>query len=223
MTGKTLQPTLRPMMNVHLSIYPTMRAGRVWQTSLDRLKTNTYILGPRYEWRSIHEHFVGFHLVHDTTGKGLCVIFPTVEASHMTIGALCRIKGRMNVAPNWRINADVDAGDLQVDIRSVPQHTSHHNLRCYATYKNILEIYPNLCVALHLPLTLPVTVASGERRYTSGQPWHKRDCLHLLVSPLSMRSENLWIWSQSWQSLLKPRCARSDLNFLTYLHQPCTK
>lgn len=35
----------------------------------------------------------------------------------------------------------------------------------YICQDNILDIYPNMSIALRLPLTLPVTVASGDRSF----------------------------------------------------------
>uniref|UniRef100_A0A3P8THJ7 TTF-type domain-containing protein n=1 Tax=Amphiprion percula TaxID=161767 RepID=A0A3P8THJ7_AMPPE len=63
---------------------------------------------------------------------------------------------------------DVDAEDLKLEVkgaaRSFPTHISSPSEMLDYIYKeSILDIYPNLSIALRLLLTLPVTVASGER------------------------------------------------------------
>ena len=47
-------------------------------------------------------------------------------------------------------------------------HRSHPHWKFLTTYKeNLLDLYPNLSIALGLLLTLPVTVASGERSFST--------------------------------------------------------
>lgn len=67
---------------------------------------------------------------------------------------------------------DVDAGDLKMEItgavRSFPPHISSPlEVLSYIYKENILDLYPNLSIALRLLLTLPVTVASGERSFST--------------------------------------------------------
>nr|XP_055031053.1 zinc finger MYM-type protein 1-like [Misgurnus anguillicaudatus] len=67
---------------------------------------------------------------------------------------------------------DIDAQDLQLEVkgavRSFPTHISSPLEMLDHIYKeNILDIYPNLSIALRLLLTLPVTVASSERSFSS--------------------------------------------------------
>lgn len=67
---------------------------------------------------------------------------------------------------------DVDAGDLKMEItgavRSFPPHISSPLEVLNYIYKdNLLDLYPNLSIAMQLLLTLPVTVASGERSFST--------------------------------------------------------
>ncbi|XP_070411111.1 52 kDa repressor of the inhibitor of the protein kinase-like [Nothobranchius furzeri] len=67
---------------------------------------------------------------------------------------------------------DVDAEDLKLEIQSAvrayPKHVSSPwEALAYIYNENILDIYPNLSIALRLLLTLPVTVASGERSFSA--------------------------------------------------------
>lgn len=62
---------------------------------------------------------------------------------------------------------DVDAEDLKLEVkgavRSFPTHISSLSEMLDYIYKeSILDIYPNLSIALRLLLTLPVTAASGD-------------------------------------------------------------
>uniref|UniRef100_A0A3Q1DI04 TTF-type domain-containing protein n=1 Tax=Amphiprion ocellaris TaxID=80972 RepID=A0A3Q1DI04_AMPOC len=66
---------------------------------------------------------------------------------------------------------DVDAEDLKLEVkgaaRSFPAHISSPSEMLDYIYKESgLDIYPNLSIALRLLLTLPVTVASGERSFS---------------------------------------------------------
>lgn len=67
---------------------------------------------------------------------------------------------------------DVDAGDLTMEItgavRSFPPHISSPlEVLSYIYKENLLDLYPNLSIALQLLLTLPVTIASGERSFST--------------------------------------------------------
>lgn len=67
---------------------------------------------------------------------------------------------------------DVDAQDLKMEIigpvRSLLPHiSSPFRMLDYIYKENVLDIYPNLSIALRLLLTLPVTVASGERSFSA--------------------------------------------------------
>ena len=68
--------------------------------------------------------------------------------------------------------ADVDAEDLKMElegaVRSFPPHvTSPLQMLDYIYKENVLDIYPNVSIALRHLLTLPVTVASGERSFST--------------------------------------------------------
>lgn len=71
---------------------------------------------------------------------------------------------------------DVDAEDLKQEIihavKVFPPHTHTHvsspfQMLDYVYRENILDTYPNLSIALRLLLSLPVTVASGGRSFSS--------------------------------------------------------
>uniref|UniRef100_A0A8C6WU32 TTF-type domain-containing protein n=1 Tax=Neogobius melanostomus TaxID=47308 RepID=A0A8C6WU32_9GOBI len=67
---------------------------------------------------------------------------------------------------------DVDAEDLNMEItravRAFPTTISSPFEMLNHIYKeNVLDVYPNLSIALRLLLTLPVTVASGERSFSA--------------------------------------------------------
>lgn len=67
---------------------------------------------------------------------------------------------------------DIDAEDLKLEVkgavRSFPPHVSSpFEMLDYIYKENLLDIYPNLSIAFRLLLTLPVTVASGERSFSS--------------------------------------------------------
>lgn len=66
---------------------------------------------------------------------------------------------------------DVDAEDLKLEVkgavRSFPTNISTPSEMLNHIYKeNILDLYPNMSIALKLMLTLPVTVASSERSFS---------------------------------------------------------
>ncbi|KAK7933326.1 hypothetical protein WMY93_004222 [Mugilogobius chulae] len=67
---------------------------------------------------------------------------------------------------------DIEAHDLQMEIhgalKTFPPHLlSPFDMLNHIYKQNILDLYPNLSIALRLLLTLPVTVASGERSFSS--------------------------------------------------------
>lgn len=67
---------------------------------------------------------------------------------------------------------DVDAGDLKMEITGAvrsfpPQISSPLEILNYIYKENLLDLYPNLSIALRLLLTLPVTAASGERSFST--------------------------------------------------------
>ncbi len=69
-----------------------------------------------------------------------------------------------------RLEQKLDDLKLEVKgaVRSFPMHiTSPIEMLDYIYKENILDIYPNLSIALRLLLTLPVTVASSERSFSS--------------------------------------------------------
>ncbi|MBN3271064.1 ZMYM5 protein, partial [Polyodon spathula] len=67
---------------------------------------------------------------------------------------------------------DIDSQDLVLEVRAAvivfPGHiSSSAEMLDYIYKENLLELYGNLSIALQLLLTLPVTVASGERSVSS--------------------------------------------------------
>ncbi|KAK6479921.1 zinc finger MYM-type protein 1-like, partial [Huso huso] len=67
---------------------------------------------------------------------------------------------------------DIDSQDLVLEVRAAviafPGHiSSPAEMLDYIYKENLLELYGNLSIALRLLLTLPVTVASGERSFSS--------------------------------------------------------
>ena len=70
------------------------------------------------------------------------------------------------------ISRDVDGIDLYSDILLFKQYlTSNNLLNVYAAQalnciKDNAASFPNICIALRILLTMPVTVASAERRFS---------------------------------------------------------
>lgn len=68
---------------------------------------------------------------------------------------------------------DIDADDLALEINSsrctFPDHvaTSPFDMLNYIYSEKILDLHSNLSIALRLFLTLPVSVASGERSFSA--------------------------------------------------------
>ncbi|KAK0141267.1 hypothetical protein N1851_021709 [Merluccius polli] len=67
---------------------------------------------------------------------------------------------------------DVDGGDLEFEIRAAVRAfpasiSSPTEMLNYIFKENLLDSYPNLSIALRVLLTLPVTVASGERSFSA--------------------------------------------------------
>lgn len=68
---------------------------------------------------------------------------------------------------------DIDADDLALEINSslytFPDHvaTSPFDMLNYIYSEKLLDLYSNLSIALRLLLTLPVSVASGERSFSA--------------------------------------------------------
>lgn len=70
-----------------------------------------------------------------------------------------------------RTLGDVDAEDLlrevSAAVSAVPaKETTGLQILSYIYSNNLVELYPNLTIALRLMLTVPVTVASGERSFS---------------------------------------------------------
>ncbi|KAK0147062.1 repressor of the inhibitor of the protein kinase [Merluccius polli] len=66
---------------------------------------------------------------------------------------------------------DVDAGDLlrevSAAVNAVPaKETTGLQILSYIYSNNLVELYPNLSIALRLMVTVPVTVATGERSFS---------------------------------------------------------
>uniref|UniRef100_A0A3B1K7X7 TTF-type domain-containing protein n=1 Tax=Astyanax mexicanus TaxID=7994 RepID=A0A3B1K7X7_ASTMX len=71
-----------------------------------------------------------------------------------------------------RTLGDVDSQDLVLEVTAAvsvfPDHiSSPADILDYIYKENLLELYGNLSIALRLLLTLPITVASGERSFSS--------------------------------------------------------
>lgn len=65
---------------------------------------------------------------------------------------------------------DIDGDDLYFELKSFvnnsDQSVNPKSALKYISDRNLHEIYPNLCICLKKFLTLPVTVASGERTFS---------------------------------------------------------
>lgn len=67
---------------------------------------------------------------------------------------------------------DVDAGDLEreikclVDSASPTDATYAANILNMIYKENMVDLYPNLSICLRVLLTVPITVASGERSFS---------------------------------------------------------
>ncbi|MBN3308108.1 ZMYM1 protein, partial [Amia calva] len=66
---------------------------------------------------------------------------------------------------------DIDAEDLKIDVKAAisafPTYALPHEMLDHIYKESVLDMYPNLSIALRLLLTLPVTVASGESSFSS--------------------------------------------------------
>ena len=64
----------------------------------------------------------------------------------------------------------MDGKELAQELKNVPDLPSKSlstlELFKFIQTKQLTEIYPNLCIALRISATLPVTVASAERRFS---------------------------------------------------------
>uniref|UniRef100_A0A8C5EEX0 HAT C-terminal dimerisation domain-containing protein n=1 Tax=Gouania willdenowi TaxID=441366 RepID=A0A8C5EEX0_GOUWI len=85
-------------------------------------------------------------------------------------------QGLRQYLENFRDTApmhDIDAADLELEINSAvytfPDHASTcpNDILNYIYSEDLLELYSNLSIALRLLLTLPVSVASGERKFSA--------------------------------------------------------
>ena len=108
--------------------------------------------------------------------------FAQLERFNNLFGFLCSVPNmQATVTANsldlccqtlMQMMGDIDAGDLSKEINiavhSIPTTCAHSPLAIldYIYKENLVDVYPNLNIALRLLLTVPVTVASAERTFS---------------------------------------------------------
>jgi hypothetical protein len=109
---------------------------------------------------------------------GRVTVFPdatTLFPDVITIAADLAIghhRGPLSGRCKQGIIGDVDGEDLKMELKgavqSFPPHiTTPLQMLDHIYKENVLDIYPNVSIALRHLLTLPVTVASGERSFST--------------------------------------------------------
>ncbi|CAK6951761.1 hypothetical protein NFI96_003229 [Scomber scombrus] len=119
----------------------------------------------------------------DTALRSLNDRFSKMEDVYVLYSFLFSKKSMQQVLKSGKIRAscknleqtmhDIEADDLELEINSAvytfPDHASTcpHDMLNYIYSENLLDLYSNLSIALRLLLTLPVSVASGERSFSA--------------------------------------------------------
>jgi hypothetical protein len=72
---------------------------------------------------------------------------------------------KLSESSNSDVNGQELFGELRMCARTVPPNIDIYNSLKYIIDNNLIEVYPNIYVALRIILTIPVTVASAERNF----------------------------------------------------------
>jgi len=119
----------------------------------------------------------------DTARRSLSDRFSKVESVYVLYSFLFSKKNMQQTIKSGKLHAscnnleqtmpDIEADDLELEINYVvytfPDNVSTcpNDILNYIYSENLLDMYSSLSIALRLLLTLPVSVASGERRFSA--------------------------------------------------------
>ena len=117
---------------------------------------------------SIKERF--HQLQHHSSVFGLLYVYDIHSVSDMPTQSLlnnCKcLENSMQQGESKDLDGDELCSELQAIARRLPKMMQPHDVLSFLVQHNLLESFPNLSVALRIMLTLPVSVASGERSFS---------------------------------------------------------
>lgn len=114
---------------------------------------------------SLNERFTLLE-THNKNFQFLYDIFKLKDIDDKTLENFCNSLQSILSVEN---ESDINGNDLQEELRDVsrmlPYSMKTFDVLNYLCQNNLISLYPNTAIALRILLTLPVSVASGERRF----------------------------------------------------------
>ncbi len=136
------------------------------QDAKENYKVNFYYAILDVATESINERFNQIQK-HSTSFGFLYDIFNISELSSDDIFSKCRsLENSLTHGASKDIDAEELHGELQSIARRLPKSMHPREVLHFLLQHKLIESYPNISVALRILLTLPVSVASGERSFS---------------------------------------------------------
>lgn len=128
-------------------------------------KYNFYYIVLDTSIESINERFAAFNEINEN----FTFLYELKKISDNTLLKCCndvhiKLQGDGNTNPN------VNGVELYQEIKSIQSFLNSNmtpiQILSYIYTNELIELYPNLCILIRIYLTLPITVASGERNFS---------------------------------------------------------
>ncbi|XP_063788817.1 uncharacterized protein LOC134944173 [Pseudophryne corroboree] len=133
------------------------------QNPKEKFKVNLYFAVLDTAMQSVEERFTQIHQISSVFGFLYNVHGLQNRTSQQIMEDCCKLELALQHGDSKDIDASDLCSELQSIARRVPECTSPQDVFNFLCKNELIDVVPNTCIALRILLTLPVSVASGER------------------------------------------------------------
>ncbi|XP_063797832.1 zinc finger MYM-type protein 1-like [Pseudophryne corroboree] len=136
------------------------------QNPKEKFKVNFYFAVLDTAVQSVEERFTQMNQISSVFGFLYNVHGLQNRTSQQIMEDCCKLEQALQHGDSKDIDASDLCSELQSIARRVPECTSPQDVFNFLCKNELIDVVPNTCIALRILLTLPVSVASGERSFS---------------------------------------------------------
>ncbi|XP_063806839.1 zinc finger MYM-type protein 1-like [Pseudophryne corroboree] len=136
------------------------------QNPKEKFKVNFYFAVLDTAVQSVEERFTQMNQISSVFGFLYNVHSLQNRTSQQIMEDCCKLEQALQHGDSKDIDASDLCSELQSIARRVPECTSPQDVFNFLCKNELIDVVPNTCIALRILLTLPVSVASGERSFS---------------------------------------------------------
>ncbi|XP_063788893.1 zinc finger MYM-type protein 1-like [Pseudophryne corroboree] len=136
------------------------------QNPKEKFKVNFYFAVLDTAVQSVEDEFTQMKQISSVFGFLYNVHSLQNRTSQQIMEDCCKLEQALQHGDSKDIDASDLCSELQSIARRVPECTSPQDVFNFLCKNELIDVVPNTCIALRILLTLPVSVASGERSFS---------------------------------------------------------